>query len=172
MQKGVYISLLWLSEAPIGACTHWSHGYVCKVCKVPLRGEMELWVLTKNKGPTIHFGQLIGNVTQLCGKHHLVFLDTDNSIYRFPMECQTANFSHLLARENVTVLWREEGYTMKYRLSPREIPRAEPEGFPEGSGDISSYTPTRVTIQSFSISSTSQYFPVLASWACNIFPYC
>ena len=36
---------------------------------------------------------------------------------------------------------------MKYRLSPREILRAEPEGFPEGSGDISSYTPTRVTIQ-------------------------
>ena len=50
---------------------------------------------------------------------------------------------------------------MKYRLSPREIPRAEPEGFPEGSGDISSYTPTRVTIQSFSITSTSQYFLVL-----------
>ena len=38
----------------------------------------------------------------------------------------------------VTVLWREEG-----------------------SGDISSYTPTRVTIQSFSITSTSQYFLVL-----------
>ena len=50
---------------------------------------------------------------------------------------------------------------MKYRLSPREIPRAEPEGFPEGSGDISSYTPTQVTIQSFSITSTSQYFLVL-----------
>ena len=31
---------------------------------------------------------------------------------------------------------------MKYRLSPREIPRAEPEEFPEGSGDIKSYTPT------------------------------
>ena len=27
----------------------------------------------------------------------------------------------------------------------------EPEGFPEGSGNISLYTPTRVTIQSFSI---------------------
>ena len=37
----------------------------------------------------------------------------------------------------------------------------EPEGFPEGSGDISSYTPTLVTIQSFSITSTSQYFLVL-----------
>ena len=50
---------------------------------------------------------------------------------------------------------------MKYRLSPREILRAEPEGFPEGSGDISLYTPTRVTIQSFSITSTSQYFLAL-----------
>ena len=30
---------------------------------------------------------------------------------------------------------------MKYRLSPREIPRAEPEGFPEGSDDISSCAP-------------------------------
>ena len=28
---------------------------------------------------------------------------------------------------------------MKYRLNPREMLRAEPEGFPEGSGDISSY---------------------------------
>ena len=54
-------------------------------------------------------------------------------------------------QHTVTVLWREEGYTMKYCLSPKEIPRAEPEGFPEGSGNISLYTPTRVTIQSFSI---------------------
>ena len=49
---------------------------------------------------------------------------------------------------------------MKYRLSPREILRAEPEGFPEGSGDILSYTSTLVTIQSFSITSTSEYFLV------------
>ena len=50
---------------------------------------------------------------------------------------------------------------MKYCLSPREIPWVDPEGFPSGSGDISLYTPTRVKIQSFSISSTSQYFLVL-----------
>ena len=37
----------------------------------------------------------------------------------------------------VSVLWREEGYTVKYSLNPREIPRAEPDGFPEGSGYIS-----------------------------------
>ena len=42
-----------------------------------------------------------------------------------------------------SVLWREEGYTVKYSLSPRD--------FPEGSGYISPYIPTRVTIQTFSI---------------------
>ena len=36
----------------------------------------------------------------------------------------------------VSVLWREEGYTVKYSLSTREIPRAELEGFPKGSGYI------------------------------------
>ena len=39
---------------------------------------------------------------------------------------------------------------MKYSLSPREIPKAEPERFPKGSGYISQYIPTRVTIQKFS----------------------
>ena len=47
----------------------------------------------------------------------------------------------------------------------------EPEGFPEGSGNISSYTLTRVTIQLFLITSTNQYFLVLTPWACNIFSY-
>ena len=47
----------------------------------------------------------------------------------------------------------------------------EPEEFPKGSGNISSYTPTQVTIQSFSITSTSQYFLVLTPRACNIFSY-
>ena len=42
-----------------------------------------------------------------------------------------------------------------------EILPEGPEGFPEGSGNILSYTPTRVTIQSFSITSTSKYFLVL-----------
>jgi hypothetical protein len=41
---------------------------------------------------------------------------------------------------------------VKYSLSTREILRAEPEGFPEGSGYISPYIPTRVIIQTFSIS--------------------
>ena len=31
---------------------------------------------------------------------------------------------------------------MKYSLSPRKIPRANCEGFPDGSGYISSYIPT------------------------------
>ena len=32
--------------------------------------------------------------------------------------------------ENVSVLGQEEGYTMKYGLSPRKFPRAQPEGTP------------------------------------------
>ena len=70
---------------------------------------------------------------------------------------KTANFKKILqtstyfskknSLQNVTVLWREEGYTLKYCLSPKEIPRAPPSGFPSGSGNISLYTPTRVTIQ-------------------------
>ena len=40
---------------------------------------------------------------------------------------------------------------MKYSLSPREILRAKPKGFPEGSDYILLYFLTRVTIQKFSI---------------------
>ena len=52
----------------------------------------------------------------------------------------------------VSVLLQEEGYTVKYSLNTREIPRAEPEGFLEGSGNISLYIPTWGVIQTFSIS--------------------
>ena len=45
---------------------------------------------------------------------------------------------------------------MKYCLSPKEIPRAEPEGFPKGSGNISLYTPPLVTIQLQSIDRLSK----------------
>ena len=41
---------------------------------------------------------------------------------------------------------------MKYCLSMREIPRAQPKGFPEGSGYISPYILTSVIIQTLSIS--------------------
>ena len=41
---------------------------------------------------------------------------------------------------------------MKYSLSTREIPRATPEGYPEGLGCISPYILTSVIIQTFSIS--------------------
>ena len=40
---------------------------------------------------------------------------------------------------------------MKYSLSTREIPWAEPEEFTKGSGYISPYYPTRVIKQTFSI---------------------
>ena len=52
---------------------------------------------------------------------------------------------------------------MEYCLSLREIPRAKPKGFPKGSGYISLYFPTRVTIHTFSI--TIQHCP---SWEINI----
>ena len=42
----------------------------------------------------------------------------------------------------VSVLGREEGYRVKYGLSPRDCPRAQPEGNPEGSGLILPYIPT------------------------------
>ena len=51
----------------------------------------------------------------------------------------------------VTVLWREEGCTMKYSLNQREILWAKPEEVPKGSGYISLYFLTWVTIQTFSI---------------------
>ena len=57
-----------------------------------------------------------------------------------------------------SVLWREEVYTMKYTLSLREIPRAKPEGFPEGLGYIPSYFQTRVTIQTFLITTSALTF--------------
>ena len=47
---------------------------------------------------------------------------------------------------------------MKYSLSPREILKAKPEGFPEGSGYISSYFLTQVTIQTFSITNPALTF--------------
>ena len=40
---------------------------------------------------------------------------------------------------------------MKYSLSLREIPRANPEGFLKGSGYISLYFLTVVTIQTFQL---------------------
>jgi hypothetical protein len=43
---------------------------------------------------------------------------------------------------------------MKYKVSLREISRAEPNFFPEGSGHILTLIPTLVIIQIFSISKT------------------
>ena len=43
-----------------------------------------------------------------------------------------------LARsKTVSVLGREEEYTMKYGLSPRKFPRGQPEGTCKGSGHVS-----------------------------------
>ena len=58
----------------------------------------------------------------------------------------------------VYVLWGEEGYTMNYSLSPREIPRPKPEGFPEGPDYISLCFLTQVTIQTFTITNPALTF--------------
>ena len=47
---------------------------------------------------------------------------------------------------------------MNYSLSPREIPRAKPNGFLEGLGYFSLYIPTGVIIQAFSISTPALTF--------------
>ena len=47
----------------------------------------------------------------------------------------------------VSVLGREEGYTVKYGLSPRECPRLQPKGNPEGSGLILPYISTWVLLR-------------------------
>ena len=39
-----------------------------------------------------------------------------------------------------------------YSMSPKEIPKAKPEGFPMDSGYFSQYIPTQITIHTFSIS--------------------
>ena len=47
---------------------------------------------------------------------------------------------------------------MKYSLSQKEITRAKPKGFPEGSGYISSYFLPRVTIKTLSITNPALTF--------------
>ena len=53
---------------------------------------------------------------------------------------------------------------MKYSLSPREILRAKAVGFPEGSGYISLYFLTRVTIRTFSMTNPALTFPGDQNW--------
>ena len=60
---------------------------------------------------------------------------------------------------------------MKYSLSPREILRAKPNGFPEGSGYISVYILTQVTIQTFSITTTALFFLEINIGRVD-YPYC
>ena len=47
------------------------------------------------------------------------------------MKFRNSNKYQVTHCDTVSALGREEGYTMKYSLSIREIPRAEPKGFPE-----------------------------------------
>ena len=60
---------------------------------------------------------------------------------------------------------------MKYSLSPREIRRAKPEGFPEALGYISSYFLNQVTIQTFSITNPALIFQEINTGIIDS-PYC
>ena len=84
-----------------------------------------------------------------------------------------------------SVLWRDKGFTVKYSLSTREIPRAEPGGCPGASGYISPYIQTWVIIHTFSMSKSytsrmsflvgqywKSWFSVLVWQLGYIFPYC
>ena len=62
------------------------------------------------------------------------------------------SFENFYNNKNTTGQNTIEGCTVEYSLTTREIVRAEPEGFPEGSGYISPYIRTWVIIQTFSIS--------------------
>ena len=50
-----------------------------------------------------------------------------------PISCQ-ASWANAQKQYIVSVIWWEEEYMLKYILSMREIPRAEPKEFPKGSG--------------------------------------
>ena len=54
---------------------------------------------------------------------------------------------------------------VKYSLSPRKIPRVEPEGLSKGSGYISTYILTRVIIQTSSIAKNDTSSIVFPGWA-------
>ena len=57
------------------------------------------------------------------------------------------------------VLQLKSENTIKYILSPWEIPQAFRLGFPSGSGYISSYIPSLVTLQIQSLPSKGYIFP-------------
>ena len=75
-------------------------------------------------------------------------LHTDPNLYCTQQDTGLQYYSIILYY-TVSVLGRDEGYTAKYGLNPREFPRAQPEGTPEGSGHISPYIPSQVLIRTF-----------------------
>ena len=65
---------------------------------------------------------------------------TENQLFQYipTSEDNTENGHKVTLRNDImSVLGLNSGYTAKYGLSPREFPRVQPEGTPEGSGHIS-----------------------------------
>ena len=90
-----------------------------------------VWPLISDQSPT-SLAQVPGRAVVLHG--------------RWPPWCGIVGYA-MVGLGNVSVLGGEEGYTAKYGLNPREFPRAQPEGPPEGSGHILPYIPSRVLIR-------------------------
>ena len=70
----------------------------------------------------------------------------------------------------MSVLWLKSGYTVKYSLSPQEIPWATPSGFPSCSGYISPYIPPLIIIQiqwnTHANKQTYQVFKTISGYYC------
>ena len=82
---------------------------------------------------------LLGNT----GKYSLSCkTHTENQLFQYCPTRKDKTRSILLVIENVCI-----GYTVKYSLSPWEIPWAPPLGFPSCSGYISLYIPPLVIIR-------------------------
>ena len=91
------------------------------------------------------------------------------SLHGLVKKCVTFNKSFLqfIFKCNlycICIGMRREIYNEIYSLSPKEISRANPEGFPKGSGYILLYFPTWVPIQSFSITTPALTFLGVKYW--------
>ena len=99
-----------------------------------------------------------------------------NKFPNYPQISSYKRLSHFLTplkfhNNWMGLFWREEGCTMKYSLSSKEIPRAKREGFPENLGYILWYISNWVTIKPFSITTPALSFLEINIGRVDI-PYC
>ena len=90
--------------------------------------------------------------TKISSKAHVA---VDHDCFKLGVSCTKNNYG--------SVLWEEKVYTVKFSLSAKEILRTKTEGFPEDSGFISPYIPTRDESQYRYSQLQFQYCPSLES---------